>query len=97
MIERGIATDNDMVLAFLKAEIDSPSFGGRYNEFLNDHTLTRRSLVDQANLWNMADNLKRKALLNFTRGYTAGKALFDGFLLTSVGVVPTSSLPKLKD
>jgi len=79
MIERGSAADKDMVLAFLKAEIDSPRFGSYYGAILTQWGLDRTLLIDRADLGNMKDNQIRTELLKAVRGYTAGQYLFAGF------------------
>jgi hypothetical protein len=79
MIERGSASDKDMVIAFLKAEIDSPRFGPTYQDILIRSGLDRTLIVDQANLENMKENRIRAELLKLVRGYTANQFLFTGF------------------
>ena len=79
MIERGSAAEEDMVLAFLQAEIDSSRFGYTYQYILTCWGLSRILLIDQADLRNMEDNQIRKELLKAVRGYTAGQFLFTGF------------------
>jgi hypothetical protein len=46
MTEIGPATENEMALAFLQAEIDSPRYGERYLSILSSINLTRGSIVD---------------------------------------------------
>jgi len=77
MIELGAATENDMVAAFLRAEINS----SRFDEFLTSalaRTGFTRQLIDQPNLEDAAENWARKQLLDF-RGYRNREALFTGF------------------
>jgi hypothetical protein len=77
MIERGPATEDEMVLAFLRAEIDS----SRYDEFIATALVrlgfTRR-LIDEPDLTDGPENAGRKRLLAF-RGYESREALFTGF------------------
>jgi len=77
MIERGQATEDDMVAAFLRAEINS----SRYDDYilgqLRQQGLSRR-LIDQPNLADAAENAVRKQLLDF-RGFQARNALFTRF------------------
>jgi hypothetical protein len=77
MIERGPATENDMVVAFLRAEIDS----SRYDDHIKTPLAqggSERRLIDEPNLADPAENALRKQLLTF-RGYEARTALFAGF------------------
>jgi hypothetical protein len=79
MIERGPATENDVVIAFLRAEIDS----SRYEHFVKrglSQLGVDRSLIDEPNLADAAQNLGRKRLLAFYRGYP-NRFLFRGFPL----------------
>jgi hypothetical protein len=78
MIELGPVTEDDMVLAFLQAEIDSPRYGALYSSFLSKDRLDRRSIIDHPNLQSAEDNWIRKGLLRGVRGYSDA-ALFTGF------------------
>jgi len=77
MIEVGLASENEMVLAFLRAEVDS----SRYDEMVTT-TLFRlgftRKVIDEPDLTDEAENSARKQLLAF-RGYERREALFTGF------------------
>jgi len=83
MIERGPATEDEMVLAFLRAEIDS----SRYDEFIATALVrlgfTRR-LIDQPDLTDGPENAGRKKLLAFG-GTSPGKRSLPDFPLTSDG------------
>jgi YD repeat-containing protein len=46
------ASEDEVVLAFLKAEIDSPIWGPRYQQFLTNSGLTRDVLIHHADLGN---------------------------------------------
>jgi hypothetical protein len=46
MIELGDACEDDVVLAFLRAEIDSPKWGEDYSRVLRELHLDRVSLID---------------------------------------------------
>jgi hypothetical protein len=76
-VELGPATEDEMIAAFLRAEIDA----SRYDEYISN-PLTKmgftRRLIDQPNLANASENRARKTLLNY-RGYSQRKLLFDGF------------------
>jgi hypothetical protein len=78
MKELGPATDNDMVLAFLQAEIDSTRFGGYYSQILSNSSLDR-SLIDKPDMQSAQDNRVRRQLLKLVRGYEDGTYLFQGF------------------
>jgi hypothetical protein len=73
------ATEDEMVLAFLKAEIDSPRFGSRYRTILANSGLDRRSVIENADLRSEQGKLIRRELLKLVRGYGTGQALFRGF------------------
>ncbi len=77
MIERGPATEDEVVLAFLRAEIDSSRYDEHITQPLVRAGLTRQ-LIDEPNLADPAENAVRKKLLDF-RGYGQGIALFEGF------------------
>ncbi|MGA2723958.1 MAG: hypothetical protein ABSG79_16300 [Bryobacteraceae bacterium] len=77
MVDLGPATENDMVLAFLRAEINSSRYDDRIIRALGQLGYTR-CLLDEPNLANRTENRARKRLLNF-RGYETREALFAGF------------------
>ena len=76
MIELGIASEDDVVLAFLRAEIDSPKWGPDYLRVLQDLRLDRVSLIDAANLAGSHAGVIRKDVLGAVRGYGRDEALF---------------------
>jgi hypothetical protein len=79
MIECGAATENDMIVAFLRAEIDS----SRYDDHITGHMTQMgftRKLIDEPNLADANENRARKALLGY-RGYEVRRYLFSGFPL----------------
>jgi hypothetical protein len=78
MVELGPTTEQDMVLAFLRAEVDSPRFGHLVRHCL-DLLGTDRGLIENANLGNPEQNLLRKRLLGGFRGYGMDAYLFRGF------------------
>jgi hypothetical protein len=95
MIELGPATENDMVLAFLRAEVDSPRFGAHYRPHLdrsNALGITRERLIENADLNSSRDNALRIELLKAVRGYRANSFLFrsfpDNVMWRRVGVEP---------
>jgi hypothetical protein len=71
----GPATEDEMILAFLRAEVQSPRFGERARHSLG-HDL---SLVDNPRLDDASQNLARKNALSAYRGYGKDAWLFAGF------------------
>ena len=78
MIERGAATADDVVLAFVRAEVDSSRFGECYRSVLASRGLSRAELIEEADLTDRAHNAARAQLLQACRGYP-NQALFSGF------------------
>jgi hypothetical protein len=78
MIERGPATEAEMILAFVRAEVDSSRYGEYYRSLLNINGQSR-DLMDQPNLSSDVENVARKGLLRSIRGYGANWTLFTGF------------------
>jgi hypothetical protein len=68
----GPSTEDEMILAFLRAEIESPQYQGNILRFSD-----ARALVDQADPESEQENAARRALLGSYRGYAW--ALFEGF------------------
>jgi hypothetical protein len=79
MIELGAAREDDVVLAFLRAEIDSPKWGKSYLRALRDLRVDRVSLIDAADLNDARASGIRKDVLGIVRGYGRNAALFTGF------------------
>src|SRR5579872_3666695 len=77
MIERGAASEHDMVASFLRAEINSSRYDDQILQPLTQRGLSRR-LIDAPNLADAAENAARKWLLGF-RGYETRNLLFTGF------------------
>ena len=67
------------MLAFLRAEIDSPRFANGYLQQLAWGGVSRTELIDLADLENEADNALRRDLLARFRGFGANMYLFAGF------------------
>jgi hypothetical protein len=67
------STEDEMILAFLRAEIESPDYQDRILQVPG-----ARALVDQADPPSEQENADRRWLLGFSRGYP-GSALFLGF------------------
>ena len=76
----GPATEDDMVLAFLRAEIESSRFAGGLLAALAGLGLDR-TLVDRADLSGPEDNLRRRQVLEDYRGPQRGPGagVFGGF------------------
>src|SRR5947209_5320869 len=70
--------ENEMVLAFLAAEIDSNRFGYLYVDNLGALNLGR-DLIDKADLNSERENALRRLLLGSVRGYGKNEVLFTGF------------------
>lgn len=79
MRDLGPATEDDIVVAFVQAEIDSVRFGQYYAAFLSSRGLERFSIIDRPNLQSDSDNLLRRAMLTAVRGYDNRSALFTRF------------------
>jgi hypothetical protein len=71
------ATEDDMVLTFLRAEVDSPRFAGPLLLALGKQGLDR-ALVDRADRTDPEENAARRRLLATYRGYGRNEALFAG-------------------
>jgi hypothetical protein len=78
MIERGPTTANEMVLTFVRAEIESRHLAKSYAKALAFIGATKLQLIDQADLSNPLQNRQRSYLLGRVRGYGRNTALFDG-------------------
>jgi hypothetical protein len=79
MIELAPSNENEMVLAFLKAEIDSPRFGADYQNLIQQSGLDKSELIANASLFEPRQNAARRALLGDARGYGNNVYLFAGF------------------
>jgi hypothetical protein len=79
MIELAPSNENEMVLAFLKAEIDSPRFGDAYQNLMQQSGLDKSELIDSASLSDPLQNAARRTLLGDARGYGNNVYLFAGF------------------
>jgi hypothetical protein len=99
MIELGAASEDEVVLAFLRAEIDSPKWGQDYLDVLRDLHLDRVSLIDAADLADVQAGCTRKVVLGAVRGYGFNGALFTGFPRDTTWrrvQVELSDFPRLK-
>ena len=75
MRQLGNSSEDEMILAFLRAEAYSPRFKGLLRDALGGDL----SLVYTARLNEPSDNLKRHAALTAYRGYGSRTLLFGGF------------------
>jgi hypothetical protein len=73
------ATEHEMVLAFVKAEIDSPRYRQHYQQLITALGFSRTQLIESADLHNDRQNMERSKLLQGIRGYGANGYLFRGF------------------
>lgn len=96
MLELGPASTHEMVLAFLKGEIDSAPHRDRYAQALSTRGLDRLSLIDRADLGDEHANRERENVLGDVRGYGRNQALFSNFPVTAewrrVSLVPSDFL-----
>ena len=79
MIDRGSASENEVVLAFLRAEINSSQWKNEYTVRLRAWGLDRGRLIDHADLNDANGNGARKYVLGDVRGFCRGMWLFEGF------------------
>jgi hypothetical protein len=75
----GATTEHEMVLAFLKAEIDSPRYELTYREKISALGFSRTEIIESADLNNDDQNMRRIKLLGEVRGYRTNSYLFQGF------------------
>src|SRR6267142_5386392 len=80
MIEVRAATADEMILAFLRAEIESPTQrGGITAGGLAHIRADRAQLIDHADLESPQQNYTRCWILGYARGYRLNQYLFTGF------------------
>jgi hypothetical protein len=79
MIEQGRASEDEVVLAFLRAEINSTMRQQHYMRCVQSLGLDRASLLDTADLTDEHANYARKVILGAVRGFGRGLWLFEGF------------------
>jgi hypothetical protein len=65
----GPASNDEMVLSFLRGEIDSARWGPHYMAVLNQIRTDRLSLIDNADLNDADANRARAMVLGPIRGY----------------------------
>jgi hypothetical protein len=82
MIELGPATEDEMVLAFLRAEVESSRFGRPYQncfDALKKFGINQEHLLGEADLHSVQHNSIRKDILRIARGYGDSQLLFRSF------------------
>jgi hypothetical protein len=79
MIEIAPARESDVVLAFLKAEIDHSPHRHQIHQLLQIFQGTRQELIDDADLRVDWQNAVRAVLLDCYRGYLTRDRFFIGF------------------
>jgi hypothetical protein len=78
MIEIGSARECEMVLAFLRAEVESPRYA-KSIESIVEWSVQSAQLIYDANLENESENEVRRIVLAQYRGYGCNSALFSDF------------------
>ena len=68
-----------MVLAFLRAESESPRYRDQYAAFFRAIGANATELLERADLQNLQQDNARNSILRMFRGYGEGVALFQGF------------------
>jgi hypothetical protein len=99
MPELGPASADEMVLAFIKGEINSPKHGQNYVDSIRGRGLDRFALIDRADLRDVEANRDRENVLGDVRGYGRNDLLFRGFPADTTwqrGSFERSELIKLK-
>lgn len=72
------ASEDEMILEFLKGEIKSERFQSQILEVLDNQTEST-SIIEKADLNNSYENSKRKEILSIFRGYGSNTHLFENF------------------
>ncbi|HTK03752.1 MAG TPA: hypothetical protein VL401_03240 [Alphaproteobacteria bacterium] len=71
-------SEDEMIAAFLKAEINSDRFGSGISSLLEKHTLDRK-ILDTPDLENKLENSFRKEILGEARGFGKNLHIFTNF------------------
>lgn len=72
------ASEDEVILEFLKGEIKSPRFQAQILEVL-DKLNVNTDIIDKADLNNADESYRRKEILRLFRGYGANTDLFENF------------------
>jgi hypothetical protein len=75
----GEVQEQEMLLTFLRAEIEAPRYREYYLAAMGYIGGSRQRLIDDADLANDYDNSDREKLLGMVRGYKQDTMLFAGF------------------
>lgn len=78
MIEHGSVNESQVVLAFLRAEVDSPRYRDHVQALLKLTGVSRGKLIDDPDVDNDCCNAVRRILLSY-RGFPQRQFLFRGF------------------
>jgi hypothetical protein len=81
MRQLGKSSEDEMVLAFIKAEVSSPTYRALYTNGLMQLGISQAVLIDNADLRNEQHNRFRISLLAAVRGYRKNAYLFQSFPL----------------
>ncbi len=79
MRELAPANESDIVLAWLRAEIDATRYGETLSLLLTVMGCSRQELIDAADPSSIGQNNERACLFGMLRGYRRNKMLFTGF------------------
>jgi hypothetical protein len=96
MDDLGAVREQEMVLAFLRAEIEAPRYREFYLAAMGHIGGSRQRLIDDADLANDSDNSDREKLLGMVRGYHQNAMLFAGFPSDTVWRRAKITLSELK-
>ena len=72
------ASEDEMILEFLRGEIKSKRFQSQIMEVLNNQKESTQ-IIQKADLNNIVENEKRKDILRIFRGYGSNTHLFENF------------------
>jgi hypothetical protein len=75
----GSASTSEVLLTFMRAEVDSPRFGSAYRALIDRSGFSLEQLVTHADLNNAQHNLVRANILLNLRGFGGDALLFKGF------------------
>lgn len=79
MKEIRTATEHEMVLAFLRAELDSPRFSEYYRPVFAHFRVDPAVLIERGDASDAMQNTQRIEILGAVRGYKKNHSLFTGF------------------
>lgn len=79
MIEGSTASEAEMIIAFLRAEVASPRFSGHIAPCFEGASLSQTELITQGDVGNEYQNDLRRRILRAYRGYGRDDLLFRWF------------------